>query len=385
MERVALKIQRRRYARAAVREIDVHRALRERAGFSPEIIRLREAFLYDGHICLAFDRHGNSLEGVLDRAPLPLARARAVTRQLLAALAHLHSGGFTHTDVKPGNILYAARDGNARLADLGTAREKPAQGLVCGTRHYVAPEVIMGAPLSPALDIWSLGCTVFEILTGRPLFDPYRVAAKKYREFSRGKDREELPLAASVGQDAAEEKAEQLARGAIVADKYRLDRKLGTGQFSTVWMAEQLNDVALDAPEKIHREQVRKVAAGNPPESERQLRDRAWQRAKGADDILDLALNYEHLLLIAALAGPFPLPLVQSAEFRGSYFEPDGALRFRPALKRAALRNRLRRVPGLQGPALGAATDFMLRALTIDPAQRPSASAALAHEWLARP
>ncbi len=383
MERVALKIQRRRYARGALREIEVHRRLRAATAACPEIIRMREAFLYDGHVCLAFDRHGRSLDGVLDRGAIATVRARSVTRQLLLALDCLHGCGYIHTDVKPGNILYAARGASARLADLGTARDKLVQGLVCGTRHYVAPEVIMGAPVSPALDLWSLGCSVFEILTGRVLFDPYEVAAKKYREFSYGKDRKELPVAASVKQDATEEKSEQLARGTIVAGKYRLERKLGTGQFSTVWMATQLTSASLDASDESLCEHARKVAAQAPAKTERQRRDREWQRAKGADDILDLALNYEHLLLIAALCGPIPPAMLRSAEYRKSYFESDGTFRFRPEVKPAGLRNRLRTVTGLKGRGLAAAADFMQLALTIDPAQRPSARAALAHEWIA--
>lgn len=385
MERVALKIQRRRYARAAVREVDVHRQLRARGWVCPEIVMMGEAFLYDGHVCIAFERHGHSLEGTLHRAAISPRRARAITRQLLLALEHMHACGYVHTDVKPDNILYAARGGSARLADLGTARQELPQGLVCGTRNYLAPEVIVGAPLTPALDLWSLGCTVFEILTGRMLFDPHEVAAKKYREFSRGKDREELPVAASVEKDEAEERAEQFPRGAIVADKYRLCRKLGAGRFSTVWMAEQLSDLSLDAPDKMLHDHARSVAGQQPRKTKRQLRDRAWQRAKGADDILDLALYYEHLLLIAALCGPLPPEVIQSAQYRASYFEDDGALRFRPVLRPASWRRRLCRVPGLKGQALEMAIDFLRSALTIDPAQRLTAKTALAHAWVALP
>lgn len=146
MDRIALKIQRRRFARAAVREIDVHRKLRERAGLCPEIIRMREAFLYDGHVCAAFERHGNSLEAALHGAAIAPERARVITRQLLLALDCMHGCGYAHTDVKPHNILYVARGVSMRLADLGTARRELPQGTLCGTRSYTAPEVIIGAP-----------------------------------------------------------------------------------------------------------------------------------------------------------------------------------------------------------------------------------------------
>lgn len=383
MERIALKIQRRRYARQALREISIHRQLRDRAGLCPEIIGLREAFVHDGHICIAFERHGNSLDAALDRGAMALARAQRITRQMLLALDYMHGCGYAHTDVKPRNILYSGRPVEARLGDLGTARDQMPLGKVLGTREYMAPEVIIGAPLTPALDMWSLGCTVFEILTGHLLFNPHTAAAKKYREFSEGRDRTEVPLAESVKKDDAEERAEQLRRAEIVAGKYRLHRQLGKGRYSTVWIAEQLTNVSLDAPDNVLRDLARKIAAHEPPETERQLRDREWQRAKGADDLLDLTLNYEHLLLVAMLCGPFPPSMVQSVRYRASYFEEDGTLRFQPKLRRASLRDRLRRAPSLKARPLDLAADFLDHLLKIDPALRPTAQQALAHLWLA--
>src|SRR6476646_3340999 len=135
-ERIALKVQRRRYAREAVDEIEVYQRLRESGEVCPEIIDLREAFLYDGHICLAFDRHGNSLCEVLERGALPPARVRRAAGQILTALDHLHRAGYTHTDIKPDNILYRPRFGDARLADLGDAERQLEQGILYGTREY---------------------------------------------------------------------------------------------------------------------------------------------------------------------------------------------------------------------------------------------------------
>ena len=182
----------------------MHHLVRK-AGPCPEVVALHESFLHDGHICMAFEKHAGSLETALDRGPLPPARVRRVTRQILAALDRLHRCGYAHTDVKPDNILYDPRTGVARLADLGSAADRLRQGGAFGTREYTPPEVILGAPLRVEMDLWALGCTVFEMLTRHLLFSPRRAAARKYREFSH--DAPPTELAESALADEAEELA----------------------------------------------------------------------------------------------------------------------------------------------------------------------------------
>ena len=381
MDQVALKIQRRRYFSEAVHEIAIYHRLGEPTGACPEIINLREVFMHDGHVCMAFEKHGNSLAVALDRGAISPARARRATRQVLIALDQLHRSGYAHTDVKPDNILYSPRTGDARLADLGDAVARLQHGTLYGTREYTPPEVLLGAPLARSLDMWSVGCTVFEMLTARVLFNPRAAAAKKYQEFNQtgGKD---LPLAASVVQDRADEKAEQLPRGTIVANKYRLERALGCGRFSTVWLAKTLSDVSLDTSRKILRDNVPGVDARQRARTERQRNERRWRKSKGAADLLDLALNYEQLLQMIALRGSFPLAMIKAGRFRASYLEEDGMPRFRPPVRRVLLRNRLRRSCKVRGRALDTAMDFLERCLTIDPSQRITAGAALAHPWM---
>ncbi len=381
MDQVALKIQRRRYFGEAVREVISYQHLRQATGACPEIINLREVFMHDGHVCMAFEKHGNSLAAALDRGPISPARAGRAARQILIALDQLHRSGYAHTDVKPDNILYSPLTGETRLADLGDAVERLRRGTLYGTREYTPPEVLLGAPLARSLDMWSLGCTVFEMLTARVLFNPRAAAAKKYQEFNQagGKD---LPLAASVVQDRADEEAEQLPRGTIVANKYRLERALGFGRFSTVWLARTLSDVSLDTSRKILSNNVPGVDVGQRARTERQQDERRWRKSKGAADLLDLALNYEQLLLMIALRGSFPPAMIKAGRFRASYFEEDGTPRFRPALRRVSLRDRVRRSCKLRGLALDTAMDFLERCLTIDPSQRITPGAALAHPWM---
>ena len=380
MESVALKIQRRRYCKAAVYEVSVHHHIRRETGGSGEIVAMHESFLHDGHVCMAFAKHGNSLDEALVPHPLPMARAQHVTRQLLLALDRLHRCGYAHTDIKPDNILYDPASGDARLADLGSADSEFAQGTIFGTRGYFAPEVIIGAPLSTAVDMWSLGCTVFEMLTGRRLFNPRRAAEKKYREFSRDDDVIDIPLDVSVQADETDEEAEQFSPGAIIADKYMLESVLGRGRFGTAWIARPLHGTALDGSYATLWNYAQSIPPR--PDSTHDPNRREWSRERGAEDLVDLTLNYEHLLEIASLRGPVPAEMVRAARFRSGYFEADGTLRFRPKIRRCPLSTRLGRIARNSPHTAAHLCDFLASLINVDPAARPPVARALEHPWL---
>lgn len=122
------------------------------------------------YFVLEYVEHG-SLAGLLKKyGVFPEHLIASYTEQMLHGLKYLHEEGIIHRDIKGDNILIT-KDGKVKLADFGTAKledaEKKTQTVV-GTPYWMAPEVIEMSACGPTSDIWSLGCTVIELLTGAP-------------------------------------------------------------------------------------------------------------------------------------------------------------------------------------------------------------------------
>ncbi len=112
---------------------------------------------------------------ILSDSPVEPARAARIAAQIAAALEVAHEKGLVHRDVKPSNVIVTHED-HAYLTDLGLAkRAETAPGLTAvdqmlGTVDYVAPELIEGSEPDARSDIYSLGCVLFEMLTGEAPF-----------------------------------------------------------------------------------------------------------------------------------------------------------------------------------------------------------------------
>ncbi|MCA9817101.1 MAG: protein kinase [Cyanobacteria bacterium HKST-UBA01] len=126
---------------------------------------------------------GVSLDSYLkDSAPLSWRAASTIAKELAKALEHAHTEGILHRDIKPSNILCqkaGSADFTLKLIDFGIAKlsEKTVthteyQGLtLAGTPSYMSPDIARGHPYTEASEIYSLGCLLFELLTGHPPFN----------------------------------------------------------------------------------------------------------------------------------------------------------------------------------------------------------------------
>lgn len=118
----------------------------------------------------------HDLNGLIDqRISLDVSQIKCIMQQLLQALEYLHSNNIMHRDIKGANILMSNK-GEVKLADFGLARlpdnySAPHYTNRVATLWYRAPELLLGSNnYTTAIDIWSLGCLFFELLTLRPLF-----------------------------------------------------------------------------------------------------------------------------------------------------------------------------------------------------------------------
>jgi eukaryotic-like serine/threonine-protein kinase len=120
---------------------------------------------------------GQSLAELLREEPdhrLEPARAARIAEEIADTLAAAHAAGVVHRDIKPGNVMIT-RDDRVKVLDFGIARTADGVTLtqaasVLGTAPYMAPEQAMGNPADARSDIYSLGCVLYEMLTGRPPF-----------------------------------------------------------------------------------------------------------------------------------------------------------------------------------------------------------------------
>lgn len=99
------------------------------------------------------------------------------TKQILEGLEYLHVNNVIHRDIKAANILLDSK-GAIKLADFGSSKKiygsiNTSRSL-CGTPYYMAPEVIRQSGHNRYADIWSLGCTVYELIAGRPPWSEHK-------------------------------------------------------------------------------------------------------------------------------------------------------------------------------------------------------------------
>ncbi|KAF8407031.1 hypothetical protein HHK36_006156 [Tetracentron sinense] len=196
-ESVAIKVYRSQYSKAAMTEIDVLQLLAKNETGGSHFVQIQDWFNHCNHICIVLEKLGPSLYAF--RKSNKYCRflvdlVRDFGRQLLESIAYIHDLHIIHTDLKPENILLASyedikipdykkhsQDGMhclpkssaIKLIDFGsTASGSQNHRYLITARHYRAPEVILGIGWSYPSDLWSVGCILTELFSGKTLFRP---------------------------------------------------------------------------------------------------------------------------------------------------------------------------------------------------------------------
>ncbi|KAF5202472.1 Serine/threonine-protein kinase AFC2 [Thalictrum thalictroides] len=204
-EMVAIKIVRgiKKYREAAMIEIDVLQQLAKHDKSGARCVQIRNWFDYRNHICIVFEKLGPSLYDFLRKnnyRSFPIDLVRELGRQLLECVAFMHDLRLIHTDLKPENILLVSPDyvkipdykvsprspkdgayfkrlpksSAIKVIDFGsTTYEHQDHSYIVSTRHYRAPEVILGLGWSYSCDVWSIGCILVELCSGEALFQTH--------------------------------------------------------------------------------------------------------------------------------------------------------------------------------------------------------------------
>ena len=175
---VAIKIM--RNVRSIHMQADIEIENLEKIGESdPEdsksIVKMRQVFDFRGHICICFELLSYSLYQFLRSTKFQGISKNIIKRiavQVLIGLRHIHGLGFIHCDLKPENILLKHENkSSVKIIDFGSATYKCTSPCAyIQSRYYRAPEIILGGDYSEKIDIWSFGCVIYELYSGRPLF-----------------------------------------------------------------------------------------------------------------------------------------------------------------------------------------------------------------------
>src|SRR5438552_1196281 len=148
----------------------------------PSIIPTSRGFTISGESRLIVMElvEGDTLAERIARGPIPLDETLAIARQIANALEAAHEHGIVHRDLKPANVKVRP-DGMVKVLDFGLAKTiDPGDAphtiamthprMILGTPAYMSPEQATGMTVDTRADVWSFGCVLYEMLTGKPAF-----------------------------------------------------------------------------------------------------------------------------------------------------------------------------------------------------------------------
>ncbi|RKF62492.1 Dual specificity tyrosine-phosphorylation-regulated kinase 3 [Erysiphe neolycopersici] len=163
--------------KAGIKEVEILQKLRDAdPDDKKHIIRFERQFEHKGHLCMVFENLSINLREVLKKfgrdVGINLRAVRAYAQQMLLGLSLIRKCNILHADLKPDNILVSKNRNLLKICDLGSASDASDNEIApyLVSRFYRAPEIIIGMPYDFAIDMWSVGCTLYELYTGKILF-----------------------------------------------------------------------------------------------------------------------------------------------------------------------------------------------------------------------
>jgi hypothetical protein len=141
----------------------------------PGVPVIYDAGEYDGGLFLVMELvDGLTISDLIaEHGPLPVPWAAGIGAQVAGVLAEAHERGIVHRDIKPQNVMLT-RNGTAKILDFGVAgllnQRITSTGVAVGTPAYMAPEQLHSLPATPRTDLYALGCLLYEMLAGQPVF-----------------------------------------------------------------------------------------------------------------------------------------------------------------------------------------------------------------------
>lgn len=155
---------------ALMQEIQILKSLSH-----PHVVRVHEEFWCGDELFMILEHAKTDLKKIIEKeGPFGEDKAISLLTQLTLGLDYIHGQNVIHRDLKASNV-FLGKDGLFKLGDFGSSKRlSPAEQFAetgIGTPYYMAPEVWAGEAYSFPADIWSLGCLLFQVVTGRPPFE----------------------------------------------------------------------------------------------------------------------------------------------------------------------------------------------------------------------